>query len=422
MFKKIFHLSNILCTVYILLFIYLISNINIQSSLLDPLDSALKDFEITDIVYSQFRHTTHQEDADFVIGESSADTNIVIVNIGELSRAELAVELMNVGKYKPKVIGIDAFFRKPKEDVEGDSMLSRALQLTPNVVLVSKLHYNEQTDNFDSLELSHPMFSHYSDQAFANLITGEDKASKTARTFNPISICNNKKEISFPVKLASYLNKPQADKFLSRNNDVEIINFRGNLNKYHVLDIDDLYNDSIDKSFIKGKIVLMGFIGRSMHESSWEDMFYSPLNKNYAGKAYPDIYGIVVHANIISMVLNNDAIDVMPSWLGYLIGIILCHLNVVIFHYILKNHGMWYGALTKFLQLLQSVVLILVILYIYDIHSYKIESSLSFAAIVLGGDLIEIWFDGILHIKLSKLAMKQYIRLKNINFNKKLTP
>lgn len=416
MIKGLIDLKNILCTVFILLSIFLLSKINLNSSFLDPIDGALKDFELTDLVFSQMRHTQHITDSSFVISDTQADTNVVIVNIGKLTRGGIAEELDTIRKYNPRVIGIDAFFRHPKDSTE-DLALQKAIKKAGNVVLVSKLsQYNETTEQFDSIEHSNSMFSQYSDYAFANLITESDeREGKTSRTFNPVSKVKNKDYLCFPLKIAAYYNETAVKKLVGRNKDVEIINFRGNLSKYHVLDIDDVFDPEVDKSFLRGKIVLMGFVGESIHESSWEDMFYSPLNHKYVGKAYPDIYGIVIHANIITMALAHDYIDESPSWLTYFLGILICHLNVVVFHYFLKMHGIWYGVVTKALQLLQSIILIIVILVVFDKMNYKLELSLAFAVIVLAGDLVEIWFDGVMNFDWNKILNKLLFRKTNVN-------
>lgn len=411
MIKGLFDLKNVACTIFILVSIYLLSNINLNSSFLDPLDGALKDFELTDLVFSQMRHTQHATDSTFVISDTQADTNVVIVNIGKLTRGGIAEELEVINQYKPRVVGIDAFFRHPKDSLE-DIQLQQAIKDAGNVVLVSKLsHYNDNTEQFDSIEHSNAMFSKYSDYAFANLITESDeREGKTSRTFNPVSKVKNVDYLCFPLKIAEYYNKDAVKKFIDRKKDVEIINFRGNLAKYHVLDIDDVFDPEVDKTFLKDKIVLMGFVGESVHESSWEDMFYSPLNHKYVGKAYPDIYGIVIHANIISMTLSHDYINESPEWLTYFLGILICHLNVVVFYYFLKKQAIWYGVLTKGLQLLQSVILIIIILVIFDKNNYKLELSLAFAVIVLAGDLVEIWFEGVMNFKWNKILNKLLFR------------
>ena len=94
--------------------------------------------------------------------KNEAISEIVLVNIGELDRTGIAKQLEILANYHPKVIGIDAFFRKPKrsdsptEDsilIAGDSALSRALKKIPNIVIGLEL-------TEDSVKISHPMFRH----------------------------------------------------------------------------------------------------------------------------------------------------------------------------------------------------------------------------------------------------------------------
>ena len=60
---------------------------------------------------------------------------------------------------------------------------------------------------------------------------------------------------------------------------------------------------------VEGKIVLFGYLGDRLGAPQWEDKFFTPLNESIAGRANPDMYGPVIHANIASMVLNDDYID-----------------------------------------------------------------------------------------------------------------
>ena len=55
------------------------------------------------------------------------------------------------------------------------------------------------------------------------------------------------------------------------------------------------------------------------------------MNERPAGRTYPDMYGIVVHANVISMILRRDYIHDAPSWLNILISILVAYFNVALF-------------------------------------------------------------------------------------------
>ena len=421
MIKAIFDKKNIFCTLFVLGFMYSISLITMPS-FFEPIEDALEDFELTDLVFSKLSHVSHGEDETFKVGAFNADTNIVIVNIGKLPREGVAEELRIIAEQKPRIIGIDAFFRKLKPTMQdvladssiaptydpdacrGDSVLSNTFAEVEKkgipVVLVSKLSKPDFVKNrFDSLELSNNFFSQYCENAFSNMITaGSEKEYKTSRTFTPFLNYMETNILHFSVYLANVANPKAAESFLARKKEVEVIRFSGNQDKFYVLDINDIFNPELDKSFLKNKIVLMGYMGESLDKSDWEDMFYSPLNSRYVGKAYPDIYGIVIHANIISMILNYQHVNTMSDWLSILIGIILCHLNVVVFHYILHKYAIWYGAWSKAIQIIQSLILVITILTVFEMFNYQIQLSLAIGAILLAGDLVEIWFDGVMNI------------------------
>src|SRR5688500_4771843 len=64
----------------------------------DPIGQALSDFELTDYAFSNLRETPNVEE------------RIVVVNIGNLSRAGIAEQIRIISQHKPKVIGIDSYF------------------------------------------------------------------------------------------------------------------------------------------------------------------------------------------------------------------------------------------------------------------------------------------------------------------------
>src|SRR4051812_20182134 len=64
----------------------------------DPIGVALAEFELTDYVFSNLRDPPAIED------------KIVIVNIGQAARMQIAQYIQTINQYHPRVIGIDSFF------------------------------------------------------------------------------------------------------------------------------------------------------------------------------------------------------------------------------------------------------------------------------------------------------------------------
>jgi CHASE2 domain-containing sensor protein len=87
----------------------------------NPLDEFIDNFDFTDLYFSEFQP------------EEPTDTNIFIVNIGNLNRKEIADLIFKIQKFEPRVIGIDAVFaeRRGPEDF----YLRQALNSGNNIIL-----------------------------------------------------------------------------------------------------------------------------------------------------------------------------------------------------------------------------------------------------------------------------------------------
>lgn len=384
-----------------------LSNIPIQSEIFNPVSDMFGDFEITDLVSSKIEEETPE------------DTNIVLVNIGNLTRAEIAAEIEIINKFEPKVIGIDAFFRKSKED-EVDGPLQLAFSNTKNLVLVSKLHYNEKLNDFDSLETSNPKFTQFAATGHANFITEGDEMFRTARTFVPFDSVKIKSSIkvvpAFASKIVEVFDQKSHQILVQRKNDIETIRYRGNIfggrRKFYVIDIDDLMQGNFEPSLIRNKIVLMGYMGERVPETknTWDnDKFFTPLNQKYVGKAFQDMFGVVVHANVISMILHQDYINESSGVMNFLLGFIICFFSVALFHLVLEWTPQLFDPVTKAFQLVIIVVLNFVVAYLFLQRNFKIDFGIALIAIALAPDLLEIY----LHLvkrAITFLFNKVYIR------------
>lgn len=376
----------------------------------DSIGKALGDVELTDYVFSNMRD------------QPELDTNIVVINIGLLNRRQIAEQIEIVRQFNPKVIGVDIFFDcnglpydtlncPPLKDTVGNAMLSRAIKKAGNVVLVTKTLQSkelqsqpERWEELDSLRVSDPM---YRDSAFAEGYASlETDAAyqddvKTCRTFNPTLTVDGKRELAFSVQMAMMYDSVKTNRFLERNNFSEIINFRGNILDmfdqtdyglaFYAIDVEDFYAGNFLPGMIKDKIVIFGFLGKDFYDPSWADKFYTPLNRKMAGKANPDMFGVVVHANIVSMILKEDYINKMAAWQEVAMAIILCLLNVALFSLIHIKLPDWYDGITKLLQVIELLLLTFLMVEVFDLYAFKLEITIALAAIALVGDAYEIY-------------------------------
>ena len=381
--------SVLICTLFIFGFLAALTNIPIKFEFLDPIGKALKDFELTDMVFSQLR------------SPQTLDTNIVLVNIAHLSRSEIGKQIAILNKYEPKVIGIDAFFRKKKEFSE-DIQLIMAMSQVENLVLVSDLESpSEDGSSWDSISISHPQFNQFAINGFADVVT-DAESFRTIREVAPKHYLKDSMVISFPAMLTKIYDSTALDDLLARGNEREIINWRGNYTKYYRLDAQQVLDEESDFSFLKGKIILMGFLGEhELGEESLEDTFYTPLNPSSAGRATPDMFGVTVHANTISMFLNRNYISTPPWWADSLLAFILVYLNVAIFIWIGDKFKIYYDLITKFLILGEIAILFYAVVLVLHMYQIRINVTLAVIALVFSGDLTELYIGSLRDLALS---------------------
>lgn len=400
--KTKFWVHCVVATAFIFGFMWVSLEFLAIFNFLDPIGDALTGYEITDQVFSnpQWREAP------------PVDTSVVIVNIGLLSRAEIAKQINIIRSFEPKVIGIDAIFRTLKPDTLGDLMLADALAHTPNVVMYAKLKDPDSTGLWHNVSYSHPIFTQDHVTASVNLINEEANALqynfKTCRSFFPREYLKNNETgkvdtvLAFGVELVKEYDPQAAREFLARKKTEEIINYRGNVvdfgrtrlgTRYFALDAQQVLDTAFTEDLLKDKIVLMGFLGENFDDTrTFEDKYFTPLNTKYTGRANPDMFGVVVHANIISMLLNRDYVNEMKTWESVGLAVVICFLNVIVFSMIYYKLDSWYDGLTKLLQLAQALLLIFVIILFFYWFNFKLDLSLTIVAVLFAGDSLEVYY------------------------------
>jgi CHASE2 domain-containing sensor protein len=290
------------------------------------------------------------------------------------------------------------------------------------VVLVSKLL---QTKNliatkgdialYDSIEYSDKMFSRYAkSNAFANLPTGANYQEdvKLCRTMFPKINVNDKDELAFSVQTAMLYDSIKTKRFLARNKNEEIINFRGNVElqenrlssinnqdisttrypiMFYAIDWEDFLMGEYLPDIFNGSIVMMGSLGAYFGDPKWEDKFFTPLNKKVAGRANPDMFGLVVHANVVAMILNEDYVEELKDWQKYAIAILVCFFTVILFILIDRNLPLWFDTLSVLIQVVLLLSVSGSVVYFFSHFSVKLDLALTLAASALVGPAYDIF-------------------------------
>jgi CHASE2 domain-containing sensor protein len=391
----------------------------------DPIGVALAEFDITDYVFSKLRP------------DPVPDDRIVLVNIGP-SRMAIAQQIATISQHHPKVIGIDSFFNceggfydttncPQLLDTLGNIFLSSAIQEAGNVVLVSRLLQSDSLsavnpgDVYDSMEYSDRMFSDYARNAYANLPTGDGEGQGAATYQEDVKICKSlipkvdvigKQHLAFSVMMAMVYDSVKTKRFLARGNEEEFINFRGNIDISNVkiaslrnnmnqtsnfrslcyaLDWDQLESGDYDPKMFENSVVIIGYLGDYLGDTAWEDKFFTPLNAKVAGRANPDMFGPVIHANSVAMILNEDYINETPLSVEVITAVIICFLNVLLFYWIDEKFPALFDGLSVVLQIFEIIIVSLIIVYAFANFNLKLEFSLTLAVLALIGPAFDIY-------------------------------
>ncbi|MBP6688155.1 MAG: CHASE2 domain-containing protein, partial [Lacibacter sp.] len=348
----------------------LFSLLPLNTGILNPFKTALKDLDFNDISYSVLNKNEN----------TPIDNRIVILNIGNADRMGLALMIDKIRTAQPKVIGLDVNFAGPKEQ-QSDSLLRHMIGSTNNLVIVSNLDWTHKTEPENIGYFG--VFA--TNRGYANLI-GEEGG--TIRNFSPFEKgkVKNKTYTSFAAALVAKTDSTAFLKLKERKREYEVIHYSRKIDQYMLIDGNDLLEDNIAPELFKDKIVLMGYINPDPFNV--EDKHFTPLNKQFAGKSTPDMNGIVIHANIISMILDGKYIRSIPSGIFWIITILIAWLHVALFmRYYIEEH-IWFHIVAKLAQIFFAILSVYIGIMFFDWFSIKIDTKISLIVIILAIDII----------------------------------
>jgi CHASE2 domain-containing sensor protein len=334
---------------------------------------AIKDVNLTDFYFSGLQ-------------SSQADTNIVLVNIEDLGRKDIAALIDKIYQANPAVIGLDVFFSDNKDSI-GDPLLYGSIRRAADkLVMAGSYDEENKVFNNDYKTFTGNLYGH------ANIMTNEDR-TEVVRKFEPAYHVGDTTILSFSSLIARKYNQHAFDVLARRGKKTEYINYKGDKNTYRLLNHREIMKDSLaDISFMKNKIVMIGFLGgKNKSTEDFNDIFYTPVNKHYYGRALPDMYGLVIHANIVSMVLEENYIWSMPGWLVFILSFIITFLHIVPFIYFYVNRHLWYHVFVKIGQLLSFSFILLIVFLIFKNTAVLISTKYILLPVILAADILYLY-------------------------------
>jgi CHASE2 domain-containing sensor protein len=341
-FKKDAFLCTLFTFAVSLLFYFLFVNI----SVLDPFEKAFKDFKFTDIFYAERFKNEERND------------KIIIVNIKQADRFQLAQAIDKIANQNPKAIGLDIIF-KDKKLAFTDSIVHSVL-LRHNNIVTSYYH-----DKY-SLVKNNSYFKSKNAEGYINL--NLENQNTVIRDFLGVRDLK-KQEFSFAAQLALTAGYIDKDYIIEELNHPIPINYIGNKDVFLNFDIDEIISlENIPA--IKDAIVVMGYLGNGNTQFDIEDKHFTPLNKAWVGRAVPDTFGVTIHANILNMLIKQQLIYRLPTVFTYMLAFGLTFLMILFGMKLYKRNSFVFDLSEKIIQLLLSLLLLYIALLLlqFNLH------------------------------------------------------
>ena len=356
--EKLWHIGNATTLSLIVAFITLklVPEIPYLKEFVDP----VLDWDFTDHFYDDFEEQS--------VG---VDSSFVLVNIGDLDREGIAKLINRVNKESPLAVGLSMYFTARKDSAK-DLKLKQALDSTKNLVMV-----------FGNSIQTEPFFLSNATKAYVDL---EDDNLGIGRSLKPTVQINGEEYWHFAIEMASFLDHTAKDIISKRQKDLEYIKFFGKQFNFTLLD-----SKEEDYSLVKDKVVMFGVLGYpKMHDYQFEDNHLTPLNIEYYGNLIPDMYGVVIHANSVKMILEKNFINYNRHFDVYG-SLILCFL-IMLGYYYLHNYTRHFLLLARISSLGLIVGSIAVTLWIFSSFSFKFDISGVVLFLLVGSDMYEFYF------------------------------
>jgi CHASE2 domain-containing sensor protein len=343
-----------------------------------PAESAFKDFDWSDIYFSNIKTAN---DAN------PQNQNIIVVNIGEAGRKEIGKTLIKLYDSGAKVIGMDVLFRNTKDSTI-DEFLDSAIRLCGKKIVIACFADSTEGNNILGLQpLAVPKLIDDSNLGYVNFLGDENS---TVRTFYKVQDFKDMKLSSFSFNaFLKYKNDGDLNVYKDTlRREETIIPYQSLSEHYTTFEYQEILDSDINFKILENKIILLGFTGTNNGFTEIDDKHFTPLNESYAGKALPDMFGVYIHANIIQSYINGYKIRNPPRFLQVFAGILAIFLFLACYMYSEIKEHLWRKAVEISLQLIFGFVIIMLAIYFLSSFGIKWNIGEMIAAVALAEPLV----------------------------------
>lgn len=319
-------------------------------------------------------------------GVARMSRDIVLVDIGDLSRAGMAALLDSLSRMEPKAVALDVFFRFPGQ--EGDDLLTDAVCRMEGLVLPRDVNRPGLVSFFQD-EVPNARIG------AVNLSAGT--ARDVIRNYRPAFDTPDGPLESFGLAVAAQVRPDLAEQVLQRGDTSGFIRFDGM--EFPMFDAGEILSgDASVAETVRGRAVFVGDLNDP------QDRHLTPAD--------PEMPGLLVHAKIAQTVLSGKPVKELPRWAVVLIAVLVCSFWVWLLQVIRDRK--WGPASSLLVRLSQFLLMYLFFVIGYREYAgagYLVDFSLPMMMLGLGSlanDLVFGSYD--LYVKVRKWFITQILK------------
>ena len=370
--KEAFVATSIIVTIT-----FLISSLPLKNEFLKGIRQDVNGFDIYDLTFNDSKKINKR------------DTNIIIIQVDD-TRNNIAEQIRLIESYEPAIVGVDVFFEKEKDSINDTGLLEVAATYK-NLVFGNMLN---EVNEEEELQRANSFFEKNNNGSHSGYMNFVGNELAVVRNYPPFYTVNKKQIPSFTSKIIEQYSAEIYANLKKKKTKQAVINYSGNApDTYTSISKEELleYHETGQLAkLIKNKIVLLGYFVK-YPPYVMEDLKFSPLNKTIAGKSFPDMYGVVIHANILTMIIENKFAVMASDVFSYFVAFFVTFLFL---WYIMKPHtekSHPSHAKILILQLLLILFSIYIFVQIFDLFLFKTPLTPLVISLVLCVELLGLY-------------------------------
>lgn len=349
---------------------------------------------IATLISSNDRHDFNITDFYNIIADGRAvrtlDRDIVIVDIKDATREDVAVVLDFLPALEPRAVGLDVMFDVPRDN---DSLLLSAVANMPEMVMIVDVEGDSER-GAETFHMAQTSFFHDSlgvrRFGASNLPTKYEGG--VVREFSvDFPVKDGKAVSSFPVALAEAVDSSAVAELRARGLRLENINYPSRT--FKCIPWYDIASYAED---IQNHIVLLGAVGVP------EDMHATPTQKQMSG--------IEIHAHALSTILNRNYLDTVGTIGNLAIAFALCFILAMIH---LRLPAEFKSLALRLIQLILLYFIIRIGYYFFIDRSIIVNFSYTLLMMTFVLFACDIWFGVNGTIKFFKKKLQSHKQATN---------